>query len=280
MNEKQFFDILYKKTTPPALKTPENIGAYISYREERRYNIDFHYKEEEFVIKKRNINLEKYDIYSANIGSYITCIQHLRKLKQVIDYLRQNYLFDYHSKNYAKTCKRCGRYSMFHLRDEDSGFYAPLCKFCYNVMMAKVLAIPVPHKIPNTITVKDFNEISIEFEINLIIFETGISLSALHYGSRKRKIEVFGELETDYIKLLESLKQKVKKRTSTRYIDSSGHFTGDYAIGHIEFDGENNEHIVIINNVPYSWDNLKCNLSSYEGWDIKIEFGEPGDDLD
>jgi hypothetical protein len=105
-------------------------------------------------------------------------------------------------------------------------------------------------------------------------------LTATEKGKQRRKVDVHGELTDDFYLMLEILKSRIKKALSIKYMDRSGYFREDKAVGYIEYNSESEACDIIIDGNPYSWRELEKNISSHEGWKIKIEFGDVGDELD
>ena len=116
--------------------------------------------------------------------------------------------------------------------------------------------------------------------IEFLIFENGKSLTATEIGTTKRKADVHGELDADLNEMLETLKRRIKKTLSTTYMEPSGYFAKSKAVGYVEYNHERNAHDIIIDGKPYTWSQLEKNISAHEGWKIKIEFGDIGDEFD
>jgi len=55
---------------------------------------------------------------------------------------------------------------------------------------------------------------------------------------------------------------------------------GNKAVGYIEYNRERDACNVVIDGKPYTWAELERNIRAHEGWKIKIEFGDVGDELD
>jgi hypothetical protein len=59
-----------------------------------------------------------------------------------------------------------------------------------------------------------------------------------------------------------------------------GYFTESKAVGYIEHNRERDACDIIIDGKPYTWPELEKNIRAHEGFKIKIEFGDIGDELD
>jgi hypothetical protein len=64
------------------------------------------------------------------------------------------------------------------------------------------------------------------------------------------------------------------------YIERDGYIIGDAAVGYIEYNRERGDCDINIDGYPYTWEDLEKNISSHEGWKVKIEFACAGDELE
>ena len=72
----------------------------------------------------------------------------------------------------------------------------------------------------------------------------------------------------------------MKKAVSVKYMEANGKFAESKAVGYVEYNRERGACDIVIDGKPYSWADLEKNISSHEGFKIKIEFGDIGDELD
>ena len=145
--------------------------------------------------------------------------------------------------------------------------------------MANLNDKQMPASIPRRVTFQDSHGQTCEFDIEFLIFETGKSLTATQVGATKRKECVWGELNADFDEMMETLSDRVKKALSTMYINPDGSFTGDRAVGYVEYDRGHDRYNIIVDGKSYSWADLERSVSSYEGFKIAIEFCEMSDDF-
>ena len=281
INEKRFFAVIEGKANPPEKQQPPRISS-ITYAlpEDPKSKIrDFAYKEKDYIIKKRLMNVEKYGANAPGGTRLITIIQHLRNHKMVIDYLVKRELLLPLDSYVPDRCKLCGKPSMVHLSDSDTGRSTALCHGCYNDMMACLNEVEMPANVPRRVAFKDSFGQKCEFDIEFLIFETGKSLTATQVGVSKRKECVWSELDAAFDEMMETLNDRIKKALSRMYMNPDGSFTGDRAIGYVAYDREHNRYNVIIDGKSYSWADLERSVSSYEGFKIAIEFCEMGEDF-
>jgi len=177
-------------------------------------------------------------------------------------------------------CDKCGNSVKVHIGDGKGGEAANLCLDCYNRLMAEMTGTDFRDVLPKRLSSKGKDRKTHDFDIELMIFANGKLLTATEIGKTRRKADVHGELDDDLDKMLETLKRRIKKALSVRYIEPSGYFAENKAVGYIEYSIERDRHEIIIDGKPYTWEDLEKNISAYEGWKIKIEFGDVGDELD
>jgi hypothetical protein len=176
-------------------------------------------------------------------------------------------------------CVRCGKPPRVSLTDGKGGGPGNLCLGCYNKHMAKLYGITIPDIIPERLSFKDNNKKTCEFEIDFMIFGTGKSLTATEIGEIKRKVDVWGNLEDDFSEMFDMLKTRIEKAMSVHYMQKDGTVRSDKLVGYIEFNHERNAHDIIIDGIPFTWEEIGKNISIHEGWKIKIEFGSNGVDF-
>jgi hypothetical protein len=80
--------------------------------------------------------------------------------------------------------------------------------------------------------------------------------------------------------MLDTLEKRIKKELFVYYMDKNGLISKDKAVGYIDYNEDRDECDIIIDGLPYTWEDLEKNISAREGWNIKIEFTSSGDDFD
>jgi len=169
---------------------------------------------------------------------------------------------------------------MVQIGSTDSGVYRHYCFNCHNREMAELYDTDMPDYVPERLSVPGCNGRMHEFDIEFLIFGTGKSLIATEVGKTKRKADVWGSLDDDFEEMLETLKRRIKKALSVKYMDQQGYIKNQKLIGYIDYDSGLGECVVFVDGSRFTWDELGRNLQTYEGWKIKIEFGGIGDELD
>jgi len=146
--------------------------------------------------------------------------------------------------------------------------------------MAKQVGIVVPHNIPERLSFNDNNGKICEFDIEFIIFANGKSLIATEVGVTNRKAKVWGGLDDDFDEMLDTLKKRIKRELLVKYMRPDGLFADNKVVGYIEYNQERGAHDIIIDGKPYTWAMLEQNISTFEGYKIKIEFAGIEEELD
>ena len=90
----------------------------------------------------------------------------------------------------------------------------------------------------------------------------------------------WGSLDDDFAEMLNKLKERIKKVLSVEYMDQHGRIKDQKLVVYIDYDSDLDESVIFVDGKPYTWDELGMNMSAFEGWKIKIEFGSVGDELD
>ena len=176
-------------------------------------------------------------------------------------------------------CDNCGKPSRVIIDDNNANQIAELCDGCYNKMMAIMTGSNIPDIIPKKISVKGKNGKQYDFNVDFLVFATGLRLSAAEAGKLKRKAEVFGSFTDDFGEMMETLKARLQKEVSVKYMDKNGYFANNKAIGYIDYSAERDTYEIVIDGKPYAWEELKKDVECREGWKIKIEFADASDEL-
>jgi len=180
----------------------------------------------------------------------------------------------------ADACEICGKPTIVRIGPFSGGIYRYLCSDCHNREMAELYDTDMPDNVPERLTIAGRNGRPHDFDIEFMIFGTGKSLCATEIGKTKRKADVWGSLDDHFDDMLETLKRRIKKVLSVKYMDSHGSIKDQKLVGYIDYNSEKRECVVFIDGKPYAWDELGRNISAFEGWKIKIEFAGVGDELD
>lgn len=176
-------------------------------------------------------------------------------------------------------CDICGEPSKVRIGDGKGVALCNLCFDCHNREMAELFDSDMPDNVPERLTITDCSGKHHEFDIEFIKFGTGKSLTAIEIGETKRKADVWGSLDDDFDEMLNALKERIKKALSVEYMDQHGRIKDHKLVGYIDYDSDLNECVIFVDGKPYTWDELGRNISAFEGYKIKIEFGSIGDEL-
>jgi len=182
--------------------------------------------------------------------------------------------------NIVDSCKVCGKPANVRIGTGDGDVYSHLCFDCHNRVMADLYDTNVPDTVPERLTIYGHSGKSYLFDIEFVIFGTGKSLTATEVGETRRKADVWGSLDDDFVEMLDTLKDRIKKVLSVEYMNQHGIIKEQKLVGYIDYDSDLGECVIFVDGKPYTWGELGRNVSTFEGWKIKIEFAGVGDMLD
>ena len=280
LTEEQFFDVLEGKAVPPE-KPERDSGVIVSYpkdpEEEAR---ESERTQKDILDRKRLDHLARHGILTPDGGRVKADLRHLDKASRVMEQMREQGLLDRDEKNAPDRCDDCGNPAKVHIGDGAGGEIAKLCLDCHNKLMAALTETEIPDIIPRRLAFENDDGETREFEIEFHMFGHGKTLTATEIGETRRKADVWGDLDDDFNEMLETLSERIKRMLSVTYMHPDGTIEGSRAVGYIEYNRERGIHEIIIDGKPYTWAQLERNISAHEGWKIKIEFGDVGDDLD
>lgn len=192
-----------------------------------------------------------------------------------------------------ESCENCGEstYGMVTLTNE-TGQARHLCNSCHNEEMANLLGIDNFDDYQKNYQAKDISGKLRTFYIQKKLFPLGVKWIA--YETRNGKVLeegyqflIYAELEENPRFSLQRLLNKINKGLSVKYIKQK-RFEGqvmytlplDKLVGRIEWDDDFNGQIpkIIVDGNAYTWQQIGRMLMGYEGWNLKLEISEEGED--
>ena len=186
-------------------------------------------------------------------------------------------------------CNRCARLkATIRLSSDIERTEEVICSDCYNEELADHLDVSLIDN-PTLIIFKDENGKSRHFNVEKMLFSTGISLEANENNAYGYKFAVHGELDCDQNVLFDQLFEKIQQGLSTTYVKQDIFPNGqryhsmksDVLIGRIEHSEETwNEPVVVIDGKPYSWEELGKIMMSNEGFQLRMEIFDITDDAE
>ena len=286
LNEEQFFDALNGRAAPPEKKMPKTRDGVtvIEAADPDEAARNFEQSAQYFVAKKRVKNMMRNAAggngYGSDGAKAYPGKGNFQAITNFANDMMQN--LNHIPMSIAPTndaCDNCGNPAEFHLGDGKGKDVHHLCIGCYNEMMGQITGTETPDDLPEHYEFQ-FRGKTYRFAIEAMIYPTGKAITATEIGKTRRKTDVNGELDDSFGDMFETLKKRIKKLVSVRYMGKDGYFSKDKAVGYIEYNRGRQACDVIIDGKPYSWEELEKNISGREGWKIKIEFGDIGDVLD
>lgn len=191
------------------------------------------------------------------------------------------------------SCNNCGKstYSMIKLND-DKGRTRLLCNNCHNEEMANLLGLGNFNDYQETYQASDINGKLRTFYIQKSLFPLGVKWTAYETKNGRVLEEgyrflVCAKLEENPRFSLQRLLNKINKGLSVKYIKQK-RFDGqvmytlqhDKLVGRIEWDDDYNGQIpkIIVDGNAYTLEQIGKMLMAYEGWNLKLEITEEGED--
>lgn len=282
LDESQFFDIIEGKELPPKrseLAKPSLINIPLRTEEEIARHDEAWL---DILNIKRMNNMAKYGVTMPDGSIAKIDVRPLDQIRRILELMKaqpDKWGFVITDTPHD-ACDNCGKPTKVHIDDNSGNELVKLCEHCYNVMMAEYTGAVMPVNVPKHITVEDNKGKAHKFELEFMIFANAKSLTAIGLGELRYKAEVHGELYVTFEEMLKRLKSKIKELISTKHIDDNGYILDGRAVGYIDYNRKRDACDIIIDGKPYTWEQLEKNISSHEGWVIKIEFGDFDDILE
>jgi len=278
LNEVQFFEILEGKVEPPRkVKCDRPSNTYTSDKahiEEKDWN--------DILTQKRINNMAKYGVAMPDGSIAKIDLKQFDENRRIFEYMRKlpNQRGSDIVGNPHDKCDECGNPAKVHIDNNKGNEIGNLCEDCYNRIMAELTGTVMTDISLKHILVMDDNGYNHEFDLEFLVFDNGKQLTATAQGMLKHKAEVYGEHDTDFHAMLESLERKLKYLLSTKHIDDRGFILDGTAVGFVQYNHIRDSYDIYIDGKPYTWKKLEKNIAAHEGWTIKIEFGDFDDIVD
>ena len=284
LNEEQFFDILEGRAEPPQKKKDPSKNVIVFPAKDPEAHVLESEKVWQDILNHNWLNnLAKYGVPAPDGGRIKADLRLLDKVSRVIEMMRDDGYIPsviLGTENHSDSCENCENPVRVYIGDGKGGEVAKFCHDCYNRLMSGIAGVDFMDVPTKRLSFKSRGGKTHEFEIELMVYPTGKTLTATEIGKTRRRVDVSGELDDDVNEMMETLKKRIKKALSVTYMNKDGYVSNTKAIGYIEYNHERDSHDIIIDGKPYTWAELEKNISAHEGWKIKIEFGDPHDELD
>ena len=280
LDESQFFDVLENKAMPLEKKDYKPEGVYILHPPDNPTTENKSAAIEKYVVGRRRLkNMLRFKNSATDVDMRKTAVAIISTVLQM-QYDTPNDEDDLPDCwGQSEICAACSQASSVTIAVRGTAFVS-LCQDCHNEFVAQTLRMGSPEDITKKLSFIGKDGKTYNFAIEFEIFPTDKLLTATEIGKTKRMTDVFGALDADAYEMLETLKKRIKKLVSVKYIDDDGYFAKNKAVGYVEYNLERERHEIIIDGKPYSWSEIEKNISAHEGWKIKIEFADHGDELD
>ncbi len=187
-------------------------------------------------------------------------------------------------------CDECGKeikHRSVHLTNSDDDTGRLLCLECYNREMAAIVDIDFEHPTFPTVLLTDVGGDEHRFDFAVQLFGHQVSIEAyeleVEHGYR---FEIGGNPE-GVQKLFNKLLGRMRRGLSRKHIEVDefegmpGMLDEMEARGRIEWDDDSDGQLplLVIDGKSVTWHQFGRILSSYEGWQFKLEIKEPTDEV-
>lgn len=162
------------------------------------------------------------------------------------------------------------------------GGYRLLCSRCFNETAAKQLGLQgFEHVAFEPVRMVDARGLEHEFRFRTRLFGPGVSIDAfeLQEGSPSGyRFQVIGEPDDDPLALLGKLITKMRRALALTHLEDTEHGLqvndGLVLRGTVDSDPDERHRVpmVVIDGREVSWDELGRMVSTFEGWQFKLQF--------
>jgi hypothetical protein len=187
-------------------------------------------------------------------------------------------------------CESCGGF----VKDFDTiqlsseGKTTLLCSKCYNEFVAKDMGLDFQHVDFDPITLQDIDGVSHKFEFRTHIFGKNVSIEAFEVQNSKLKgyqFSISGDAEDDILHVFGKLFEKMRRALGKKHIEKSNftrfQITNDGVVrGQIIWDDNEDGRVpcLVIDGKELSWEEFGRMLTTYEGFNFKLEIFERFDE--
>ena len=191
-------------------------------------------------------------------------------------------------------CDGCGdgvpSYDITHYGTID-GSYRDLCNRCFSAEVAKICSLDnIDYARLEPIGITDCEGVSHQFHFATRLLGHMVTLDAFELKDGQQtgyKFQIIGDPEEDQFALLGRMVERIRKTLSVKYIKDDGNgygvqITGMMVCGRFERDLTLEDAYmpsVVIDGQEISWEKFGHMISSYEGWQFKLEILDRSDEL-
>jgi hypothetical protein len=167
--------------------------------------------------------------------------------------------------------------------------YRALCSQCFNVEVAKAAGLEgFEHAKFEPVSLADCAGEVHEFHFRTHLFGTGVALDAFELGGGSpagHHFQIISNPKDDLLELLGRLIAKMRRALSTKHLvdDELGLHIADHRVvrGMVESDRDHDGCVplLIIDGREITWDEFGRILTSFEGWQFKLNLADKSEEL-
>ena len=188
-------------------------------------------------------------------------------------------------------CEECGEitpsYDIVSCGSIERG-YRQLCGRCFNAQVAKLNGLEDFDNFRlKPIEITDCAGETHQFHFRTLLHGSVVALDAFELregNSAGYRFQIVGDPEDDLFALLGRLMQKIRRTLSIKHLtdDGNGLQIAERTVrGRIEWDDSQVDRtpLVVVDGREISWEDFGRMLMTFEGWQFKLEIGDPSDEL-
>ena len=196
------------------------------------------------------------------------------------------------NENIDERCDACGKIIEFRERavnfttaDDNSGRL--LCLDCYNQEMAASIGIDFKNPKFAPVLLVDVDGEEHKFEFIVQLFGHRLSIESFEPGKDHGYEFAIGGNPNEVQKLFNKLLGRMRRELSRKHIDTEQFYGSSEVLedmearGQIEWDDESDGQLplLVIDGKPVTWHQFGRILSTYEGWQFKLEIKDRDEEL-
>jgi len=190
-------------------------------------------------------------------------------------------------------CDSCGdsvpSYDITHYGSKD-GSYRVLCNRCFSAEVAQVCGVDnIDYARLEPIEITDCGGVSHQFHFATRLLGHIVTLDAFELKEGQQegyKFQIIGDPEEDQFALLGRMIGRIRKTLSVKYIKDNGdghgvQITDMMVCGRFESDLSLDAYMpsVVVDGQEISWEKFGHMISTFEGWQFRLEFLDRSDEL-
>lgn len=182
------------------------------------------------------------------------------------------------------SCKTEITGQVFHLTDPVVG--GTYCTDCYNRVVSEYLGSDFEDIEFEPLRIKDAYGKKHTFHFETVLVPTGMAIEAderLKVDKGGYKFSILGDFDCDQRSLQSMLVQRIRKALKQKHLEKNemnkSYNLSDIVRGRIDYDHDIDGPSIVIDGKSFSLDELGRMLMTYEGFQFRLEFNDPSEEV-